>query len=61
MTPPVQLANDENQVLMRGIFRNDEFKSGELHDAVGNIFTSIQDEDESKSGYFQKDRLCGYG
>ena len=46
---------------MLGTFANDEFEHGELHDAVGNVFISIQDEEKQQHGYFQKDRLCGFG
>ena len=45
---------------MRGTFVNDQFHFGELHDPTGNVFTS-QKQDEEHSGYFRKDRLCGYG
>lgn len=53
--------NDENRVMMKGTFVNDQFQSGELHDAAGNVFTSQSAPDGQLGGHFRNDRLCGLG
>jgi hypothetical protein len=47
--------------MMRGSFVNDQFHTGELQDEQGNSFTSERQPDGDGSGYFQNDRLCGFG
>lgn len=58
---PIQIIGEENQMIMRGLFENDSFIQGELHDQVGNVFSSVNDKNSPHQGFFQNDRLCGFG